>query len=970
MQIQLASLIQNQSRNYKVGEDKETGLIEGRRGYAVRVGDRLIGFSGDEVSEVALQVEDGNLHIKLRSGQGQSLAEYRVPSTDVLEQQFENLRRDGLHFEATEREELARLMKLSMQSSISRTEILLLLDEISHVAAEVRAGNPIEIADLHPRINEQINNLLKAMPNDMQRYVILSNADAFPQDLWRAFHFISKIDASTDTQLTRFIAGQVPPDYRVLAEINEVASREMLGAPTPITRIDPDSLLKLVNQLKNIEVFGNDRFFNFAEPLSKLIFDRFSLKIPDFTSANSFEELERNLITGGKIAARRNNPSAPLENFLLKSLDVKTYRELADFLTGKTGRFTIEAKESLIHFLKNRPNGTSQNPLSSMDANALKRIRHYLGNSPHSHLTKDLPVETPPVLPVDKKVAGLFASLNKGQRLALFVLNHLDPSKHTDLFDYFKGNHGLSKMTPSMQKQLSDFLNQKHFPEVKGGLNHVQPSRFKELQAQLANFSHLSEPEGFIPKASLLSQVITEDKSPTKPNLVQTTDSKGLQHHEKDAIKKGRALEAQLSQIPDDQLNQEITHLLKKNISKFRRVAMLDQIWKVDRLSNQIRSEKAPVHEAARQIGNALRDIMDLLVHEPDAEVDWDLWRQKKQIGPTQDPRASLQKRALAEESGLNRYTQLDQWLPDRTANLSEKVESLGWVRRLERFLNQIDKFRHDNHPKLIASLEKNKIMMRELEGFAMEGDNHEWMFHSKSPLTKKKQRQFDTFREGLLNGGKPDAEPLFKEPFLRPEFGERSESLQRLEMQRFEPLFKEAMRRFASDPGELIQNLMETLRLPSDMTGQDAGTRLQSFMDSLREFNQHQNLNQQPMYMALPLRFKEGNCDMELAYFRMPGSTKDKRRFLVVLHLDFENWGHLRVDALRDDGQLSATFWVESPKMHRRILKELHNLEDRLEENGLGDAELTVKIEPQRATSSVAKLCAPVHDGEVDLSI
>ena len=89
-----------------------------------------------------------------------------------------------------------------------------------------------------------------------------------------------------------------------------------------------------------------------------------------------------------------------------------------------------------------------------------------------------------------------------------------------------------------------------------------------------------------------------------------------------------------------------------------------------------------------------------------------------------------------------------------------------------------------------------------------------------------------------------------------------------------------------------------------------------------------------------------------------------------MVIHLDFEEWGHLRVDALKEHESLAATFWVENKKMHHLLLRDLHHLEDRLEEAGMGDVALTVKIEPQRASRPVAELCTPKHDGQLDLSI
>ena len=75
-------------------------------------------------------------------------------------------------------------------------------------------------------------------------------------------------------------------------------------------------------------------------------------------------------------------------------------------------------------------------------------------------------------------------------------------------------------------------------------------------------------------------------------------------------------------------------------------------------------------------------------------------------------------------------------------------------------------------------------------------------------------------------------------------------------------------------------------------------------------------------------------------------------------------------MDALKEEDNLSATFWVETRKMHHHLLRELHQLEDRLEELGMGDVMLNLKIEPDRAAKPLLDLCAPSSDNELDVQI
>jgi len=123
-------------------------------------------------------------------------------------------------------------------------------------------------------------------------------------------------------------------------------------------------------------------------------------------------------------------------------------------------------------------------------------------------------------------------------------------------------------------------------------------------------------------------------------------------------------------------------------------------------------------------------------------------------------------------------------------------------------------------------------------------------------------------------------------------------------------------------------------------------------------------------MYMSLPLKWGEQESEMELAYFRLPGSGEKKRRFLVVIHLDFEQWGHLRVDALKEDEQISATFWVSSTAMCEHLKRDMAILRKSLSSQGVDSLDLSVKIEAKRAQKPVSQLCLPSHDGELDVQI
>jgi len=974
MQIQLASTAGKQSRNYQVQEDGPVEVIEGKSGVAVKVGDRLVGFSGEDVSSVSLEFKEGSLHIRLHSDQGAHLGEYHIPGADNLRKQMDSLTNSQLYFSAQEQDELVNLMRLSMSGSISKTDILMLLDEISHIAAAVNQPAAIDAGDLYPDLARQVQELLKVMPDDIQRLVLLSNREAFPADLWNTFHFLSKVDAATDHFTVKFLAGSIPLSPKVVAEWSQIALRNGLNQPTPFPTLSPEALQLLNTQLSGKFVSGNSHFFDFAPALAKTIFQNHHLTIPNFAGASSFEALEQDFFIQTQAAAGRNKD--PLAANLAQFLDTNKYRELADFLTGKPGApFSLAVREGLSHFLRNMPHQMPQHKLSSLDPNAFVRLKTHMERSPQAHLLKHAAKHpTPPVSSdLQLKVADKFSNLSAADRLALFTLDRLDPNHHSSLFKYFQEPHGLSKMTGVLEKQLHDFLKQQSFPDVHDGLTHFDKERFQELSQFMKGFPKLAVPRGFLPGNPDLTQALLSGLKPDPPPAIhgapKPNRGNALMRLGKDAMELAKLIENSISALPPDEQNTRLTGLLRSHLKHFPKVALLDQVWKAEQHISDIVGGRGDVHRASHRLATALADMTDILSGDPEAEIDWDLWKQEKHNRLNkEDPRPSLRDKLMTEKKGLHRYFLMDKWLPNKGEGLTEKVENLSWMQRLEKMLQQVETSRGGNHLELLKTLERLKPLMRDLADFAREGDPSEWRVHGKSPLTKKKLRQFETFRQDLLKGDKPDPDGLFKGPFLRSEFGEQAESMQRLEMKRFEPLFKEALARFASEPDELITQMMEILKPQTDTA--DATSRVRSLMESMRDFNQHQNLNQEPMYLSLPLKYNEQHCEMELAYFRLPGEKKDKKRFLVVIHLDFESWGHLRIDALKDADQLAATFWVENTKMHQVVLKQLHKLEDRLEEAGMGEASVNVRIAPQRATQSVAELCIAPHDGQVDLTL
>ncbi|MDJ0837039.1 MAG: flagellar hook-length control protein FliK [Acidobacteriota bacterium] len=940
--------------------------VEGNSGYGIRLGERMVGFSSDAVNRVALKVEDGSLMIRLQAESGETIGSYRIPSAAVLQQNLAGLVESGITIHARERDELVKLMQLSMSGAMSSEEVLLLLDEISHTVPRLPASGAVDAGDLYPQLSTKVRELLQAMPPEIQRFVILNNYHRVPEADWHALHFLSKVDPATDKALIRFLSGLTPYHFEAAAELQAVARRNPLITPKNLPKLSGDIFGQLVKMLAGVEVTGNSRILSFQPALARFIFDKYPMEIPDFTAAPTFEALERKFLNSLRLTTGEQAEIDPLRRVLLGRLDASRYKEAALFLSGDPkARFSVEVREGLRHFFANMPAKTPDAHISSINTRALERVRHFL-NSAQPGLLENLahvPVRQKEHQTPDAALARKFTAMSRSERLGLFLLDHLDPHRHKGLTEFFSGANRLSRMTPALLDALGDLLEQPAFPKQHRGLSGLRLDRFEQLVKILDQKPGLTAPLDYLPRNPVLREAVEDLALPLKS---QTATDRGKSAADLKAV--AASMENRLKMLPETQRNQLLTNLLDEHLTHFKRVAALDQAWSAQSHLDALIQGK-PGRSELRDLINALYGLRDVLAKESEPDIRWDLWQRRAREGKVRDPNPPLVERLVQQSKGLERYLDLDLMLPDDNISLKEKVRELGWVRRIDHFLGRIDE-RRDDPMRLMRSLNRFRpVLMEMIELLGNEG-NQDWTLLAGSPMLKRKIRQFMDFRQSLLAGEKPDPTGLFDGPFLRGELGPSAERMLQAEMKRFEPMFREALLRLGDGEESLFRAVLERAASPAGMDGTEVAARVRTMLENIHEFNQYQNLNNQPLYLSLPLRYGNQQSAMELAAFKVPGKKNDKQRFLVVIHLDFPDWGHLRVDALKDKDSLSATFWVENRKMQNLLMDELHLLEDRLEETGLGETTLNVRLQPERASRPVSELCMPAHEGEVDLQI
>lgn len=975
MQIQLP-VPMPKSGDLKV-TTRDFRVVEGNHGYAVHLGDRVLGFSGDDVAAVALKVEAGRLHISLQGEGGVALREYQVPSTDLLRQDLHNLSSAGIYFSPRESEELRNLMRLSMTGSVSRQEILLILDEISHMAPELAGTGRIDAGDLYPDLAKQVRQLMGAMPDDIQRYVLLSNRDQFSDQVWQAVCLLSKLDSERYPALTRFLAGETGFTYVTAAELREAVAYNPLNRPVPLTAVELGPFRQLVDLLGEFTVSGETRLPVFPQAVARMLFEHFPFQIPDFSAADSFEELEARLLDrlASQPAPGANSQTDNLRELLRQRLDVHRYRELADFLNGRPNAlFGTEAREGLLHFLRHPPDGPAATTLGSIGEAAWQRITTFLRNQQVDLAALPSAWSTNTDTPHERlDLAKAFGSLSRERRLALFVMDHLDPVRDPELFQHFDTPRaGLTRLTPALEKALQAFLDRGFPPPVHGGLSQFQRSRFENLAEHLRARGELELPAGYLPLNGHLRRALADLDRPAPPEPAAPIDPRPrIAPERRDLHSLGQILLDQMQGYPAEVQDQRLTMLLRQHLQRFAQVAVLDRVWQGESIAREALEKPAPTPPELRAVAAELRAVADRLSGESN-ELSWSLWRRPR-LSPDALPagvRPSVEQRLLRDFEGPERYLQLDRALPERGREFDRQVEELSWVRRLQELAERLERHAEQGGARQHSALERSRQALVELRELLLHDGQGTWEFHGDSPLSREKFEQFRDFREALLKGRAPTPDKLFEAPFLRDNFGSAAEQRQQQEMRRLEPLFRETLQRFDREPAQVLDRLLDALTRPHEVSRGEAGQRVQQLVTNLHDFNQHQNLNQQPMYLSMPLKWGDAQSEMELAYFRLPGGSENKHRYLVVIHLDFDRWGHLRVDALREGEQLSATFFVANSRMRMHLNGELPRLQQALSRQGVGEIHLSVKQEPAKAESRVADLCLPRHDGELDFKV
>jgi len=949
-------------------EGNDVARVRGAAGYGIRLGDRMVAFTAEQVDTVGLKVDDGHLQITLRAESGEVLGSRRIPSTAVLTRDLSALRDAGIVLQANERAALADLLKLSMTGAMSREEMVLLLDEISHMAPRAPERTGLDVGNLHPELTTRIREVLMAMPDEIQRFVLLANHNHIPEEDWHALHFLSKVDARVDKAMTRFLAGGNVPEYQLIAELREIALRNPLDRPQGIASLDPASFRRLVAMLAEVRITGNGRIFDFAPAVARMALERYPISIPDFTAAESFEALESQLLT--RLGAEgKTGRLDPLTRVLTGLLDAGKYRETAAFLSGGQ-RFTTEAREGLHHFMKNLPEQAPATRITSLDARALDRARHFLTTSfPDLErvLETALPGDGSRRLPLEEGSVARFAHMSRGERLAIFVLDHLDPVRHRGLFDYFNGRTRLSRMTPDLIRALNGFLAQKGHAGQQQGTIQPSTARFAELAGLLQSRGDLGVPPGYFPESRALRDMLSIQTLPDgdRPPVQQGAVAGDRPRTNAELRALAEQIEARLASVEPGARDRLLSRLLRDNLGSFTRIAALDQAWR-----GLAALEGALAGNGGQTPRAALVALREVLVGKENPDLKWFLMDREASPSERRDPNPDPRVRALREDRGPARYLFLDRMLARAGDPLIERTRNLALARRLDHLLDRLDGTGTDPSAKRNRVLTRLQGMLLELTEVLGRDPKRDWGLLADSPLTKRKGLQFAAFREALLAGGDPDPSPLFEGPFLRSELGSATEQTHAREMRRLEPLFREAMMRLEQGEEELLRAVLARARGSADLSPADVTGRVRGLIESLHDFNQFQNLNDQPLYLALPLRYGRHESQMELAAFRLPGKQKERGRFLVVIHLDFPDWGHLRVDALKQSESLTATFWTETRAMQNLLMDDLHLLEDRLEETGIASVSLNVRLAPRRATRQVSELCSTSPDGALDFEV
>jgi len=898
--------------------------------WTVRFGDRVLDYTRAEMGHVEIDSEHGR--IKLFDPSGSLISNRHVPSIETLVAELDQLSGQQI---GISRELASEFIRLFSSKSLEPADLELIQHELEQLIPEDVL--PPKTLNL---INADLNlaKLLNMLPAEMIQMTLDFSLENMGEPMVSLQNLLSRVDAIKDPEITAFLAGRKFTFSQILPLLEELVSRTQVLVLDHPGEFQVPAINQLLDWLADHPVppaLGGST----PPALHELFQNTAMLQIPEFSLFDSLESMEHEWYLQNALKMDRN-PSFRIEQILLENLSPEHFPELHRFLGTRMPFIEEIHGTELQNLLQTRPLGT-HTPLEPIPMRQiqilLNKAAGYSGWEQAPHLKT-----------AELEVLRKFAQFSPLQKTGFWLLDHLSVKQTPLLTSFFDPAHPAGLFTRTVRQEIKQLMHQSRFevsrPPLMDARNGLDLSflheRFGKLLSHLSGTGKLPGLSSYRPLTPLVRELVEQMEPPIHHQKRESLSRIWKNHISSTLPKKlEQALEIMLKQeFPLPLQDKLFNALLRRKFPNFRTLRLLDQTMGLKQALQAEHPDMLPAR---------MSQVQSAIHGEPIER--WHLLRMQG------GERAELLPDSFSAKSNLPEFIkEMKQTLLEWPRSFQEKLQFLNHARILTHFEKEMTLRDGQSDPSNQLSQSNLKAWVDDFmlfltqrgktnwtRGFPASGKHpiHENLIDEQGQMTDKAYQALKD--AGFSNHAIKDVKELLTQMERHHDVQPEKELMQKLVQLMGKHNFQ----------GESMQGIPE---------------KMLHFMDRMHEWNRFQNLNQAPLFFCIPL---EGQNPQKLEILYKPlHNAKENKKFLVVLHLDFEGTGHLRADILKENQKLTATLWAGSKKMEEKLKQKLPMLKSRFLKAGLEHVHLSVVESVAHAERKPAELVKSYHDGVFDL--
>jgi hypothetical protein len=959
--------------------------------WRLKLGRETLTFVDREVAEIEFDTKTGR--IRLFSPDQERPLVAVLPDISEVAAVVALLKQGGLQCGPQAIKEWVAMLT---KASWSVGDVRLFLNELERLSHEwTLAQNQEPASKVRQPSEVSLEALVSLLPKSMQRALAEYNLRQADSSWRQLFLFLAKVDQHKDHELAHWLKTGGSLNDLVATQVGELALRHRVLVQHPLTHVHAESLPLLAAKLKQYPVvdavgrWGADLLLTHRPSALRLVM----LPLERFPTMERLEEqlsadirrdregqwpflVERFLANGGLIP----EPDAAPE--ILSRVFQKAHHTIM-----------VQAETSF--------------PRSLTSLSGLKWVMHRLDSMP---VPKDLAQPLQEVrgeLPLPKDLSlwhywrALAAAFPEGEfspfltegpvressPLMRWFLQHLGREEGSPLHAFLGSPVRMERLPGPIRQELDRFLAQQVYEGVAMDPRSINPhhvalcldhlvthrpalARYQQTpDVLLPPLDHAGlPPRRLIPspwsgppqggnsgsRVEPIARGAAQASSETKPGSGLT-----VAWQEWFGQKPPKTLEEGLKQLENLKDPKEklplMNRLLRRKLQHFRSMALVDDLLFLRTTLNRLRQDP--------QIPVTSVKFPDFSAN-PSLEKNWWLPSLPQESFALEE--MPWLKAIMEESPGLARFAQMDRLVqpwPQSPEEVLRFFQTQALIRQIQQSLQG---------PKTTALAPKNlESLMGQVDEVLRA------LLLERVPLQVPKDL-------ALLAHGAPSALPGATQEGFTETFNRLERQILTLledpktpqeQMDRAKNLYhallkvKEKVRERGDPREELMQFVRRHGEGATPFQARQLTQTLESLLEKTNQFNRFQNLNDRPLFFSLPLTFLGETRPLTMLVLPLQRQRPEKDRFLVVIHLEFPDYGSVRIDGLRLGGTLSVTFRLEKERTLQLLKSHAPQLHARLATKGLSVRSLSMVLDPPRARRDLAELVSMPSDHDLDLN-